>query len=109
MTFLLWLFFTALAAGILPGFVARQLTKGRGQYVEIPGKAVTWGVGSFLLLYLAVTVPWLVVSWTGLIGAPWLLTGLILGIPTSVWASKKWYRALKDGSLLGGGSDKYLP
>ena len=109
MTFLLWLFFTALAAGILPGFVARQFTKGRGQYVEIPGKAVTWGVGSFLLLYLAVTVPWLVVSWTGLIGAPWLLTGLILGIPTSVWASKKWYRALKDGSLLGDGSDKYLP
>jgi len=109
MTFLLWLFFTALAAGALPGFVARQLTKGRGQYVEIPDKAVSWGLGSFLLAYLAVTVPWLVVSWSGLIDAPWLLTGLILGIPTSAWASKKWYRAFKDGSLSGGGSNKYLP
>jgi hypothetical protein len=108
MTFLLWLFFTALAAGILPGFVARQLTKGRGQYVEIPGKAVTWGLGSFLLVYLAVTAPWLVVSWTGLIDAPWLLTGLLLGIPTSAWASNKWYRAFKDGKL-GGGSNRYLP
>jgi hypothetical protein len=109
MTFLLWLFFTALAVGIPPAFIARQLTKGRGQYVEIPGKAVTWGVGSFLLVYLAVTVPWLVISWTGLIGAPWLLTGLILGAPASAWASKKWYRAFKDGSLPGGGSNRYLP
>lgn len=108
MTFLLWLFFTALAAGIPPGFIARQLTKGRGQYVEIPGKAITWGVGSFLLVYLAVTVPWLVMSWTGLIGAPWLITGLILGTPASAWVSKKWYCAFKDGKL-GGGSNKYLP
>lgn len=108
MTFLLWLLFTALAVGIAPGFIARQLTKGRGEYVDIPGKAVTWGVGSFLLLYLAVTVPWLVISWSGLISAPWLITGLILGTPASAWASKKWYRAFKDGSLPGG-SDKYLP
>ena len=109
MIFLLWLFFTALAVGIPPAFIARQLTKGRGQRVEIPGKAVTWGVGSFLLVYLAVTVPWLVVSWTGLIGAPWLLTGLILGIPASAWASNKWYRSFKDGSPLGSGSNRYLP
>jgi hypothetical protein len=109
MIFLLWLLFTALAAGVLPGVIARQLTKGRGQYVEIPDKAVTWGLGSFLLVYLAVTVPWLLVSWTGIIGAPWLVTGLILGIPTSAWASKKWYRAFKDGSLSGGGSNRYLP
>jgi hypothetical protein len=109
MTFLLWLLFTALAAGIPPGLIARQLTKGRGQGVEIPGKAVTWGVGSFLLVYLAVTIPWLVISWTGLIGAPWLITGLILGAPASAWASKKWYRSLKDGNLMGSGSDRYLP
>src|SRR5690242_8150732 len=105
MIFLLWLFFTALAAGLLPAFVARQLTQGRGQYVEIPGKAVTWGLASFLLVYLAVTIPWLAVSWTGLIDAPWLLTGLILGSPASAWASKKWYRAFKDGKL-GSGSNK---
>ena len=109
MTFLVWLLFTALAAGLLPGFVARQLTKGRGQFVDISGKAVTWGLGSFLLVYLAVTVPWLVVSWTSLIDAPWLFTGLILGAPASVLASKKWYRAFKDGSLSGGGSNRYLP
>ncbi len=108
MIFLLWLFFTALAVGIAPGFIARQLTKGRGQYVDIPGKAVTWGVGSFLLLYLAVTIPWLVLSWSGFLGAPWLITGLLLGTPASAWASKKWYRALKDGSLTDGGSNKYL-
>lgn len=108
MTFLLWLLFTVLAIGLAPGFIARQLTKGRGKYVEIPGQAMIWGVGSFLLLYLAVTVPWLVASWSGAIGAPWLLTGLILGTPASAWASKKWYRALKDGGL-GGGSNKYLP
>ena len=108
MTFLLWLLFTALAVGIPTGFIARQLTKGRGQYVEISGKAVTWGVGAFLLVYLAVTVPWLVISWTGLIDAPWLLTGLILGAPASAWATKKWYRAFKDGTLPGG-SNKYLP
>lgn len=109
MTFLLWLFFTALAVGIPTGFIARQLTKGRGQGVEIPGKAVSWGVGSFLLVYLAVTVPWLVISWTGLIGAPWLITGLILGTPAAAWASKKWYRAFKDGNLFGSGSNRYLP
>ena len=108
MTFLLWLFFTALAVGIPTRFIAQQLTKGRGQYVDIPGKAVSWGVGSFLLVYLAVTVPWLVASWSGLIDAPWLITGLILGTPASAWASKKWYRAFKDGKL-GGGSDRYLP
>src|SRR5215475_641792 len=106
MTFLLWLLFTALAVGIPPGFIARQLTKGRGQGVEIAGKAVSWGVGSFLLVYFAVTVPWLVVSWTGLIGAPWIRTGLILGIPASAWASNKWYRAFKDGNPLGGGSNR---
>lgn len=104
MTFLLWLLFTALAAGITPRFIAQQLTNGRGQYVEIPGKAITWGVGSFLLVYLAVTLPWLAMSWSGVIGAPWLLTGLLLGTPVAAWASKKWYRALKDG-----GSNKYLP
>jgi hypothetical protein len=109
MTFLLWLFFTALAVGIPPALIARQLTKGRGQYVDISGKAVTWGVGSFLLVYLAVTVPWLAMSWAGLTGAPWLLTGLILGTPASAWISKKYYRAFKDGSLMGGGSNKYLP
>ncbi len=108
MTFLLWLFFTALAVGVAPAFIARQLTKGRGQNVEIPGKAVTWGVGSFLLVYLAVTVPWLVVSWTGFIDAPWLITGLILGTPASAWVSKKLYRSFKDGKL-GSGSNKYLP
>ena len=96
MTFLLWLLFTALAVGIPPGFIARQLTKGRGQGVEIPGKAVTWGVASFLLVYLAVTVPW-------------LITGLILGAPASAWASKKWYRSFKDGNLMGSGSNRYLP
>src|SRR5262245_63868041 len=99
MTFLLWLLFTALAVGIPPGFIARQLTKGRGQGVEIPGKAVTWGIGSFLLVYLAVTVPWLVISWTGLIDAPWLITGLDrkstrlnsshLGISYAVFCLKK--------------------
>jgi hypothetical protein len=109
MTFLLWLLFTALAVGIPPAFIARQLTKGRGQGVEIPGKAVTWGVGSFLLVYLAVTVPWLVISWTGFIDAPWLITGLILGAPASAWASKKWYRSFKDGNLMGSGSNRYLP
>ena len=109
MTFLLWLLFTALAAGLPPGFIARQLTNGRGKYVEIPGKAVTWGVGSFLLVYLAVTIPWLVISWSGLIGAPWLITGLILGAPASAWASKKWYRSFKDGNLMGSGSNRYLP
>lgn len=109
MTFLLWLLFTALAVGIPPRFIARQLTEGRGQYVEIPGKAVTWGVGSFLLVYLAVTIPWLVISWTGLIDAPWLITGLILGTPASAWASKKWYRSFKDGNLMGSGSNRYLP
>ncbi len=109
MYFLLWLLFTALAVGIPPAIIAQQLTKGRGQFVDISGKAVTWGIGSFLLAYLAVTVPWLVISWSGLIGAPWLLTGLILGTPASAWASKKWYRAFKDGSVLGGGSNKYLP
>ena len=109
MTFLLWLLFTALAVGIPTGFIARQLTKGRGQGVEIPGKAVTWGVASFLLVYLAITIPWLVISWTGFIGAPWLVTGLILGTPASAWASKKWYRSFKDGNLLGSGSNRYLP
>jgi hypothetical protein len=109
MTFLLSLLFTALAAVFPPGFIARQLTKGRGQYVEIPGKAVTWGVGSFLLVYLAVTIPWMVISWTGLIDAPWLITGLILGAPASAWASKKWYRSFKDGNLMGSGSSRYLP
>ena len=109
MTFLLWLFFTALAAGIPPAFIARQLTKGRGQFAELSDKAVTWGIGSFLLAYLAITVPWLVLSWSGLIGAPWLLTGLLLGTPASAWASKKRYRTFKDGSLTGGGSNKYLP
>lgn len=107
LTFLFWFLFTVLAVVIAPGFIARQLTKGRGKYVDIPGQAMTWGVGSFLLLYLAVTVPWMVISWTGAIGAPWLLTGLLLGTPASAWASKKWYRALKDGSL-GGGNNKYL-
>jgi len=109
MTFLLWLLFTALAVGIPTAFIARQLTKGRGQGVEIPGKAVTWGVASFLLVYLAITIPWLVISWTGFIGAPWLVTGLILGIPASAWASKKWYRSFKDGNLMGSGSNRYLP
>jgi hypothetical protein len=107
MTFLLWLFFTALAVGLPTRFIAQQLTEGRGKYVDIPGKAVTWGVGSFLLVYLLVTVPWLVASWSGFIDAPWLITGLILGTPASAWASKKWYRAFKDGKL-GGGSNKYL-
>lgn len=109
MTFLLWLFITALAAGIPPAFIARQLTKGRGQYVDISGKAVIWGISSFLLAYFAIAVPWLVISWSGLIGAPWLLTGLLLGTPASAWASKKWYRTFKDGSLPGGGSSKYFP
>ena len=108
MTFLLWLLFTVLTAWLVPGFIARQLTKGRGKYVEVPGQAMTWGVGSFLLLYLGVTIPWMVLRWTGSMGAPWLLTGLILGTPVSAWASKKWYRALKNGSL-GEGSNKYLP
>ena len=108
MTFLLWLFFTALAVGLPTRFIAQQLTDGRGKYVDIPGKAVTWGVGSFLLVYLAVTVPWLAASWFGLVDAPWLITGLLLGTPASAWASKKWYRAFKDGKL-GGGSSKYLP
>lgn len=108
MTFLLWLLFTVLTACLVPGFIARQLTNGRGKYVEVPGQAMLWGIGSFLLLYLGVTVPWTVLSWTGSIGAPWLLTGLILGTPASAWASKKWYRTLKDGSL-GAGSNKYLP
>jgi hypothetical protein len=107
-TFLLWLLFTVLTAWLVPGFIARQLTKGRGKYVEVPGQAMLWGVGSFLLLYLGVTVPWTVLSWTGSIGAPWLLTGLILGTPASAWASNKWYRALKEGRL-GTGSNKYLP
>lgn len=109
MTFLLWLFITALAVGVPPAFIARQLTQGRGKYVDITGKAVMSGVVSFLLIYLAITVPWLVVSWSGLIGAPWLITGLLLGTPASAWASKKWYRAFKSGSLSGGGSSKYLP
>jgi hypothetical protein len=109
MTFLLWLLFTALAVGIPPWLIARQLTKGRGKGVEIPGKAVTWGVGSFLLVYLAVTVPWLVISWTGFIDAPWLITGLILGTPASAWVSKKWYRSFKDGNLMGSVSNRYLP
>jgi hypothetical protein len=109
MTFRLWLLFTALAVGIPPALIARQLTKGRGQRVEIPGKAVMLGVGSFLLVYLAVTVPWLVISWIGLIDAPWLITGLILGTPASAWASKKWYRSFKDGNLTGSVSDRYLP
>jgi len=91
MTFLLWLFFTALAACALPGFVARQLTKGRGQYVEIPDKAVSWGLGSFLLVYLAVTVPWLVVSWSGLIDAPWLL-------PVLYWASRLQLGPVRNGT-----------
>ena len=104
MTFLLWLLFTALAVGIPTAFIARQLTKGRGQGVEIPGKAVTWGVASFLLVYLAITIPWLV-----FIDAPWLITGLILGTPASAWASKKWYRSFKDGNLIGSGSNRYLP
>lgn len=108
MYFLLWLLFTALAVGIPPALIARQLTKGRGQYVDISGQAVTWGIGAFLLAYLAVTIPWLVVSWSGLIGAPWLITGIILGIPASAWTSKKWYGTFKDGGLPGGGS-KYLP
>ncbi len=109
MTFLLWLLFTALAVVMAPGFIARHLTKGRGKYVEVPGQAIALGVGSFLLLYLAVTVPWLVVSWTGSVGAPWLLTGLLFGTPVSAWASKKWYRAMKDGRLSEGGNNKYLP
>jgi NhaP-type Na+/H+ or K+/H+ antiporter len=108
MTFLFWLLITLLAAMLAPGFIARQLTRDRGKYVDVSGQAMIWGVGAFLFSYLAVTVPWLVVSWSGAIGAPWLITGLILGTPVSAWASKKWYRALKNGSL-GGGSDKYLP
>ena len=108
MYFLFWFFFTALAVGIPPALIAQQLAKGRGQYVDVSGKAVTWGIGSFLLTYLAVTIPWLVISWTGLIGAPWLITGLILGVPASAWTSKKWYRTFKDGSLMEG-SDRYLP
>lgn len=108
MTFLLWLLITALAAGIVPAFIARQLTKGRGQLVDISGKAVTWGVGAFLLAYLAISVPWLVVSWSGLIGAPWLITGLVLGTPAAAWASKKWYRTFKGESLSGSGN-KYFP
>src|SRR5262245_64835420 len=99
MTFLLWLLFTALAVGIPPGFIARQLTKGRGQGVEIPGKAVTWGVGSFLLVYLAVTIPWLVISWTGLIDAPWLINGLILGATASAWDRKKLYSLFYNSKL----------
>jgi hypothetical protein len=109
MIFLLWLFFTVLAIGVPSGFIARQLTKGRGQYVEVSGKAQTLGIISFLLVYLAVTVPWLLMSWTGAIGAPWLLTGLILGTPASAWAAKKLYRAFKDGSLPGSRDNKYLP
>jgi hypothetical protein len=109
MIFLLWLLVTALAVGIPPALIARQLTKGRGQFAELSGQAVTWGIGSFLLAYLAITVPWLVISWSGLIGAPWLITGLLLGTPASAWASKKWYRTFKDGSLSGGGSNKYFP
>src|SRR5262249_55959235 len=97
MTFLLWLFFTALAVGI-----PRHAAKGRGESVELPGKAYTWGIGSFLLASLAITVPGLVISWTGLISAPWLITGLLLGTPASAWASKKWYRTFKDDSLPGG-------
>lgn len=108
MTFLLWLIVTALAVGIPPALIMRQLTKGRGQFVDISGKAVTWGVLSFLFAYLAVTLPWLAMSWTGIISAPWLLTGLVLGTPASAWISKKYYRAFKDGSLTGG-SNKYLP
>jgi hypothetical protein len=108
MIFLLWLLFTALAVGIPPAIIARQLTKGRGQFVDISGKNTAWGIGSFLFVYLAVTIPWTLISWTGLISAPWLLTGLILGIPASAWASNKWYRAFKDGKL-GSGSSGYLP
>lgn len=108
MTFLLWFLFTLLAATFAPGLIARQLTQGRGKYVEVSGQATVWGVVAFLFSYLAVTVPWLVVSWSGAIGAPWLITGLILGTPASAWASRKWYRAFKNGSL-GGGSNKFLP
>ena len=109
MTFLLWFLSTALAVGIAPGFIARRLTKGRGPYTGRLRQSCNLGRRlALLLFYLAVTVPWLVISWTGSIGAPWLITGLLLGIPASAWASKKWYRAFKDGSL-GGGSDKYLP
>ena len=109
MIFLLWLLITLLAVGVPTAFIARQLTKGRGQGVEIPGKAVTWGVAAFLLVYLAITIPWLAISWTGLIDAPWLFTGLLLGTPASAWASKKWYRSFKDGNLICSGSSRYLP
>src|SRR5688572_12617884 len=101
MTFLLWLLFTALAVGIPPGFIARQLTKGRGRGVEDPRKTIRWGLRLILLVVLAGTGTLLVISWAGPIDAPWLITGLILGAPASGWASKKWYRSFKDGNLMG--------